>query len=67
MRSWPPNFFSRDTFGWPFLSSLGAFPAPEAVEPVPDERPRPPSFGPRPALPLGAVASVGLLRAMPTG
>jgi hypothetical protein len=40
-------------------------PLPEADEP--ELRPRPPSFGPRPALPLGADGSVGLLRAIPTG
>src|SRR3954447_19953712 len=62
MRSWPVNFFSRPTLGCPPLSSFGALDAP-----APDLRPRAPSFGARPALPLGAVASVGLLRAMSSG
>jgi hypothetical protein len=49
------------------LSSFGALPdvAPEAVDP--ELRPRPASFGARPALPLGALGSVGLLRAMTSG
>src|SRR3954463_7627946 len=62
MPAWPVIFFSRETFGCPFLSSFAALPDAED----PDERPRPPSFGPRPALLEGAVASVGLLRAMST-
>src|SRR3954447_26128587 len=62
MPSWLPNRLSRPGFFSPaaFLSAL----RPDAaLEP----RPRPPAAGPRPALPLGAGVSVGLLRAMPRG
>src|SRR5947209_3504400 len=59
--AWLVMRLMRPTFGSPDLPTF-AFVAPlEAAE----LRPRPPSFGVRPALPLGAVDSVGLLRAIP--
>src|SRR4051812_29915784 len=57
MPSWLPNRFSRPGFFSP--ASLPLRPG-AALEP----RPRPPDAGPRPALPLGAGVSEGLLRAM---
>src|SRR6478672_4715935 len=51
----------RPTFGSPDLPVFACV-APLAAAEL---RPRPPSFGVRPALPLGAVDSVGLLRAIP--
>src|SRR3954447_26729205 len=60
MLSWLPNRLSRPGF----FSPAALAPRPDAaLEP----RPRPPDAGPRPALPLGAGVSVGLLRAMSPG
>src|SRR3712207_4341470 len=58
MRALLPSFFSRPTLGLPSLPSLGAL-APDAVAPF--------AAGAALPLPLGAVESEDLLRAMSPG